>query len=100
MCAGLKGRQENVHPLLGNELREFRELKRNAASPFIFASERGGPFRTSGFAELLERAGEAAKIGFKVHPQPQSGMQSPLTTAHYRHYYHRHHLCVPKIRFG
>ena len=29
---------------LGDELRALRELKRQAASPFLFASERGGPF--------------------------------------------------------
>ena len=37
-------------------------------SPFVFASERGGPFTPSGFAKLLARAGDEAKIGFKVHP--------------------------------
>jgi site-specific recombinase XerD len=35
----------------------------------VFTSERGGaPFSTSGFASMIERAGRAAKIGFKVHP--------------------------------
>ena len=63
-----KGGDANTHPLLGDELRALRELKRSSASPFVFASERGGPFTTSGFAKLLERAGEAARIGFKVHP--------------------------------
>jgi integrase len=63
-----KGGQEATHPLLGDELRTLRELKRNAASPFVFASERGGPFTTSGFAKLLERAGNEAKVAFKVHP--------------------------------
>ena len=56
------------HPLLGDELRALRELKRQSASPFVFASERGGPFTPSGFAKLLARAGEKAEIGFKVHP--------------------------------
>ena len=28
----------------------------------------GGPFTSSGFAKLLARAGDEAKIGFKVHP--------------------------------
>src|ERR1700724_1371355 len=63
-----KGGQEATHPLLGDELRALRELKRQAASPFVFASERGGPFTPSGFAKLLARAGAEAKIGFKVHP--------------------------------
>jgi integrase len=62
-----KGGQEATHPLLGDELRALRELKRQSASPFVFASERGGPFTPSGFAKLLARAGDEAKIGFKVH---------------------------------
>jgi integrase len=45
-----KGGQEATHPLLGDELRALRELKRQSASPFVFASERGGPFTPSGFA--------------------------------------------------
>jgi integrase len=63
-----KGGQEATHPLLGDELRALRELKRQSASPFVFASERGGPFTQSGFAKLLARAGEEAGISFKVHP--------------------------------
>jgi hypothetical protein len=34
-----KGGQDATHPLLGDELRALRELKRQAASPFVFASE-------------------------------------------------------------
>ena len=63
-----KGGQEATHPLLGDELRALRELKRQSASPFVFASERGGPFTPSGFAKLLARAGEEGGISFKVHP--------------------------------
>jgi integrase len=59
-----KGGEAATHPLLGDELRALRELKRQSASPFVFASERGGPFTPSGFAELLARAGDEAKIGF------------------------------------
>ena len=36
--------------------------------PFVFTSERGSPFSTSGFAKLVERAGVEAKLGFKAHP--------------------------------
>ena len=63
-----KGGQDATHPLLGDELRALRELKRQSASPFVFASERRGPFTPSGFAKLFARAGEEAEIGFKVHP--------------------------------
>ena len=63
-----KGGTMATHPLLGDELRALRTLKREAKSPFIFVSERGAPFTVAGLAKLVERAGNAAKIGFKVHP--------------------------------
>jgi integrase len=56
-----KGGEAATHPLLGNELRALRELKRQSASPFVFTSERGGPFTPSGFAKLLARAGEEVR---------------------------------------
>jgi type 1 fimbriae regulatory protein FimB/type 1 fimbriae regulatory protein FimE len=34
----------------------------------VFTSERGAPFTRAGFSRLVERAGEAAKLGFKAHP--------------------------------
>ena len=51
-------------------MRMLRKLQReqDPASPFVFTSERGSPFSTSGFAKLIERAGEMAKVGFSVHP--------------------------------
>jgi type 1 fimbriae regulatory protein FimB/type 1 fimbriae regulatory protein FimE len=33
----------------------------------VFTSERGSPFTTAGFACLVERAGEAAKLPFPIH---------------------------------
>jgi integrase len=57
-----------THPLLGDELRALRALKREAKSSFIFVSERGAPFTTSGLAKLIERVGIEAKMPFKVHP--------------------------------
>src|ERR1700730_6375272 len=36
-----KGGESATHPLLGDELRALRELKRQAASAFLFASARG-----------------------------------------------------------
>ena len=63
-----KGGATAPHPLLGDELRALRALKREAKSPFIFVSERGAPFSTSGLAKLIERAGVEAKMPFKVHP--------------------------------
>ena len=59
-----------THPIMGDELRALRKLQReqDPKSPFVFTSERGSPFSTSGFAKLVERAGEAAKLGFPAHP--------------------------------
>jgi integrase len=63
-----KGGTTATHPLLGDELRALRALKREAKSPFVFVSERNAPFSVSGFAKLVERAGVEAKLPFKVHP--------------------------------
>ena len=63
-----KGGTTATHPLLGDELRALRSLKRDAKSPFVFVSERGAPFTVSGFAKLVERAGIEAKLPFKAHP--------------------------------
>jgi integrase len=63
-----KGGQTSTHPLLGDELRALRALKRDAKSPFVFVSERGAPFSVSGLQKLVERAGITAKMPFKVHP--------------------------------
>ena len=66
----LKQGSPSTHPIVGDELRALRRLRREQEpkSPFVFTSERGSPFSTSGFAKLVERAGEAAKLGFKAHP--------------------------------
>ena len=59
-----------MHPILGDELRVPRRLQREQEpkSPFVFTSERGAPFGATGFARLVERAGIAARLGFKAHP--------------------------------
>jgi integrase len=63
-----KGGATATHPLLGDELRALRALKRDAQSPFLFVSERNAPFTVSGFAKLVERARIQARLPFKVHP--------------------------------
>ena len=57
---------EPWHSLSGGRARLQRDQE--PKSPFVFVSERGSPFTTAGFARLLERAGEAAKVGLKIHP--------------------------------
>jgi len=66
----LKGSTDAVHPIRGDELRALRRLQREQEpkSAFIFLSERGSPFNTAGFLRLVQRAGEAARLGFPVHP--------------------------------
>ena len=56
-----------THPLDGEEMRALRQLKRETPGQFVFVSERGDPFSTSGFAKMIERAGEAAGIP-NCHP--------------------------------
>jgi len=60
----------STHPILGDELRALRRLRREQQpkSPFVFTSERGTPFTTAGFARMIERAGTVTKLEFKVHP--------------------------------
>ena len=66
----VKAGTPSTHPILGDELRALRKLQRDQdpKSPYVFTSERGTPFTTAGFAVMIERAGEAAKLGFKAHP--------------------------------
>jgi integrase len=64
----LKGSDDSVHTIEGDEKRALRQLQRGQQpkSPFVFTSERGAPFTPSGFAKMIERAGEEAKLGFKT----------------------------------
>ena len=58
-----------THPLTGLEMRALRKLQRESeASPFVFVSERGAPFSTAGFARMLERAAETARLEIKAYP--------------------------------
>ena len=60
----------SVHPIHGDELRALRRLQReqNPVSPFVFTTERGGPFSVSAFQRTVARAGEAGGLGFAAHP--------------------------------
>ena len=59
----------STHPLQGDELRALRALKRDwPDSPYLFASERGGPMTDSNVRKLIARLGQVAKLGFPVHP--------------------------------
>jgi site-specific recombinase XerD len=60
----------STHPIVGDELRALRRLKREQEpkSAFVFTSERETPFTSAGFARMVERAGREANFGFKAHP--------------------------------
>jgi integrase len=80
-----KGAEAATQPILGDELRALRELKRQSASPFVFASERGGPFTPSGFAKLLARAGDEAKIGLCGYALANKGIDTRTLQAYLGH---------------
>ena len=55
--------------LRGPELRALRQLRRDwPDSPYLFATERGGPMTSSNVRKLATRASVAAKLPFPVHP--------------------------------
>lgn len=65
----LKNGKPTTHYLEGDEMRALRRLRREYPySPFIFVTERGGPFTRSTVNKLVERAGREAEFGFPVHP--------------------------------
>ncbi len=64
----VKNGKPSTHPIRGDELRALRRLQREAPrSPFIFVSERGGPFTTDSFNWVVKRAGQKAGLPFQVH---------------------------------
>jgi integrase len=55
----VKNGKPSVHPLRGDELRALRELRRQFPdSPFVFATERGGPFTSDAVNRIIKRIGE------------------------------------------
>ena len=66
----VKSGKPAAHPIRGDELRALRELQRNQepTSPFVFTTERGGPFTTDAVNRLVKRLGESNKLfGFPIH---------------------------------
>ncbi|MGP0082008.1 MAG: tyrosine-type recombinase/integrase [Steroidobacteraceae bacterium] len=64
----VKNGKPSTHPVRGDELRTLRKLQREAPkSPFLFVSERGGPFTTDSFNWMVKRAGQKAGLPFQVH---------------------------------
>jgi type 1 fimbriae regulatory protein FimB/type 1 fimbriae regulatory protein FimE len=57
-----------THTMDRDELRDLRKLKADASCLYVFESERGGPMDPCSVQRICQRAGEAAGLGFKVHP--------------------------------
>ncbi len=64
----LKGSKDATHYLDGDETRPLKALQKASESPYVFASERGGPISAAGFRKQFARWGEKAKLGFPVNP--------------------------------
>jgi integrase len=63
-----RGRDSN-QPILGDELRQLRALKReNNGIPWIFTTERGTPLDDDTVRKMVKRAGELAEFDFPIHP--------------------------------
>src|ERR1700758_4786187 len=63
-----KNGKPSAHPIRGDELRALRELERaKSGSPYVFESERGGPFAPDAITHLIKRVGKRAGFPFKVH---------------------------------
>src|SRR4029450_10540766 len=59
----------STHPLYGPEMRALRVLARAyPETPYVFVSERKGPLTAATVRKMVARAGEAARLGFPVHP--------------------------------
>ena len=64
----VKNGTPSVHPLRGDELRALRELRRQFPdSPFVFATERGGPFTADAINRQIKTIGKRAGLPFSVH---------------------------------
>jgi len=67
--ARVKNSSPSTQFLDGKELRWLKKLQREQpGNQFIFVSERGTPFTTGGFREMVSRLGVEAKMPFPIHP--------------------------------
>jgi type 1 fimbriae regulatory protein FimB/type 1 fimbriae regulatory protein FimE len=65
----LKNGVSGTHPLRGRETEALRRLQADPrTSAYVFTSERQGRMTDSAVRKLMTRAGNAAGLGFPVHP--------------------------------
>ncbi len=73
----LKNGVPSVHPLRGPQLRALRRLRRDyPETPYLFATERGGPMTGSGVRKILARAGRDRLSGASAHAPAQHRLQA------------------------
>jgi integrase len=65
----VKSSRDGTHPVRGDELRALRQLRREwPQTPYVFATERGGPMTAMTARHIIKRAGRLAQLPFPVHP--------------------------------
>jgi len=65
----LKGGKPSVHPIVGDELRALRRLRREyPEGRFVFQTELKGPMTPPGVRQLIARIGAASGLPWPVHP--------------------------------
>jgi type 1 fimbriae regulatory protein FimB/type 1 fimbriae regulatory protein FimE len=66
----VKQGRPSIHDIPDRERKWLRRLQREQEpkSKFIFVSERGAPFTTRGFYQMVLRLGKAAGLLFPIHP--------------------------------
>jgi integrase len=61
--------KDSTHTMDRDELRDLRKLQRATNSPYVFTTERGGPFHVRALQYVVEAAGEAAGLPKELsHP--------------------------------
>lgn len=63
----VKRGKPSTHPIRGDELRRLRALHREKTGPWVFSTERGGPFTADMVNRLIKSLGKAAKLPFPAH---------------------------------
>jgi len=65
----VKNGKPSVHPIMGDELRALRRLRREQPEGrYVFQSELKAPMTPGGVRKLLERIGAESGLPFPVHP--------------------------------
>jgi type 1 fimbriae regulatory protein FimB/type 1 fimbriae regulatory protein FimE len=62
--------KDSTHSMDRDELRDLRQLSRANLnhSPYVFTTERGGPFKVRAVEYICEQAGQRAGLPMAVHP--------------------------------